>query len=255
MADRLAGKVAFITGAAAGIGRDTALAFAREGATVAVLDVRLERSNQTVELIRQGGGAAQAFEVDVRDNGQVEAAVAAAIAAFGRVDVLMNDAGTTRPGSVVECTLEDWDTVIDVNLKGTFLVSRAALPHMLEQGSGSVINIGSVSGMRGDHNAAAYNAAKAGVINLTRSMAVDFGRRGIRVNCICPGGIGTPVILRAITDAGRAAISRNTPTGRLGEPGEIANVALFLASDESSYVNGAIIPADGGLTAWNGIPG
>jgi len=251
---RFAHRVALITGGAAGMGRDTALAFAREGAQVAVLDVRPDRAEQTVALITGEQGVAQAFPADVRDEGEVGRAVAAALDRFGRIDILLNNAGTTRPGSAVEISPEDWDFVVDVNLRGTYLVSRAVLPQMLERGSGTIVNIGSVSGMRGDHHAAAYNAAKAGVINLTRSMALDFGPKGIRVNCICPGAIGTPVILRSMTDRAREAISRNTPAGRLGRGEEIANLTLFLASDEASYINGAIIAADGGLTAWNGIP-
>jgi 3-oxoacyl-[acyl-carrier protein] reductase len=254
MGPRFTGKVVAITGAASGIGRDTALAFAREGAAVAVLDVRPERSQQTVDLIRQEGGTAEAFTVDVRDAAQVAAAVDATLAAFGKIDVLMNDAGTTRPGDVIDVTFEDWDMVIDVNLRGTFLVSRAVLPGMVERGSGAVINIGSVSGMGGDARAAAYNAAKGAVINLTRSMAVDFGPRGIRVNCICPGAIGTPVIMRLMTEERQQKLGAATPMGRIGKPGEIASLTLFLASDDAAYINGAIIPADGGLTAWNGLP-
>lgn len=254
MGDRLAGKVAAITGAASGIGRDMALIFAREGATVAVLDVRPERAKQTADLIESEGGKAGFFPVDVRDKEQVEQAFAAVIDAFGRVDVLVNDAGTTRPGSVVNTTFDDWELVLDTNLRGTFLCSRAVLPGMLERGAGAIVNIGSVSGMGGDSEAAAYNAAKGAVINLTRSMAVDFGPHGIRTNCICPGGIGTPVVLRAMTEERQATMGASVPMGRIGKPAEIGYLALFLVSDEASYVNGAIIPADGGLMAWNGIP-
>jgi 3-oxoacyl-[acyl-carrier protein] reductase len=237
------------------MGRDTCLAFAREGAHVAVLDIRPERAHQTVDLVRQKcGPVAEAFVADVSDDLQVAAAVSAVLETFGRIDILLNNAGTTRAGSVVEASPEEWDLVINTNLRGTYLVSRAVLPDMIERRSGAVINIGSVSGMRGDHRAAAYNAAKAGVINLTRSMALDFGPRGIRVNCICPGAIGTPVILRMMTERAREAISRNTPAGRIGRSQEVAMLTLFLASDDASYINGAIIPADGGLTAWNGLP-
>jgi 3-oxoacyl-[acyl-carrier protein] reductase len=251
---RFEGHVALITGGAAGMGRDTSLGYARDGGMVAVLDVRPDRSQQTCDLITAAGGMAAAFPADVTDPAQVEQAVAAVLARFGRIDFLLNNAGTTRPGNVVDVTLEDWDTVLDVNLKGPFLVSRAVLPGMLERGSGSIVNIGSVSGMAGDRNAAAYNAAKAAVINLTRSMALDFGPRGVRTNCICPGAIGTPVIRRRLTDQAREAISRNTPLGRIGEGTEVANLSLWLASDEASYVNGAVIPVDGGLMAWNGLP-
>jgi NAD(P)-dependent dehydrogenase (short-subunit alcohol dehydrogenase family) len=251
---RFDGRVALITGGAAGMGRDTAIAFAREGAKVAVLDVRPERSQQTVDIIAREGGVAAAFPADVRDAAQVEAAVAAVLGRFAQVDILLNNAGTTRPGSVVDVAPEDWDFVVDTNLRGTYLVSRSVLPSMLEHSRGAIVNIGSVSGMRGDHNAAAYNAAKAGVINLTRSMALDFGPRGIRVNCICPGAIGTPVILRSMSEAARDAIARNTPLGRIGQGPEVASLTLYLASDEASYINGAVIPVDGGLTAWNGLP-
>ncbi len=251
---RFDGRVAFITGAAAGMGRDTAMALAREGGAVVLLDNRAERVEQVAQIVRGEGGEALAVAADVRSAGEVNTAVAAAIARFGRIDVLLNNAGTTIPGNVAEVSEEDWDLVVGVNLKGTYLVSKAVLPHMIEAGRGSVINIGSVSGIRGDRRAAAYNAAKAGVINLTRSMALDFGPKGIRANCVCPGAIGTPVILRQMTEQGLQAISRNTPLGRIGKGPEVAALTLFLASDESSYVNGAIIPADGGLTAWNGLP-
>ena len=251
---RLDGTVALITGAGAGIGRDSALAFAREGAAVAVVDVRGERAGQTAALVRDAGGRAQAFTCDVRDLAGVEAAVAAVLGAFGRIDSLFNDAGTTRPGSVLTVSLEDWDMVLDVNLRGTFNVSRAVLPHMLQRGSGAIINMGSVDGLAGDANMAAYNAAKAAVVNLSRSMAIDFGPRGIRTNCICPGAIGTPVVLRMFTDERRAAMEAATPLRRIGRPDDIAAVAVFLASDDAAFINGATIVADGGLMARTGMP-
>ena len=251
---RLDGTVALITGAGAGIGRDSALAFAREGAAVAVVDVRGERAGQTAALVRDAGGRAQAFTCDVRDLAGVEAAVAAVLGAFGRIDSLFNDAGTTRPGSVLTVSLEDWDMVLDVNLRGTFNVSRAVLPHMLQRGSGAIINMGSVDGLAGDANMAAYNAAKAAVVNLSRSMAIDFGPQGIRTNCICPGAIGTPVVLRMFTDERRAAMEAATPLRRIGRPDDIAAVAVFLASDDAAFINGATIVADGGLMARTGMP-
>ena len=251
---RLDGTVALITGAGAGIGRDSALAFAREGAAVAVVDVRGERAGQTAALVRDAGGRAQAFTCDVRDLAGVEAAVAAVLGAFGRIDSLFNDAGTTRPGSVLTVSVEDWDMVLDVNLRGTFNVSRAVLPHMLQRGSGAIINMGSVDGLAGDANMAAYNAAKAAVVNLSRSMAIDFGPQGIRTNCICPGAIGTPVVLRMFTDERRAAMEAATPLRRIGRPDDIAAVAVFLASDDAAFINGATIVADGGLMARTGMP-
>jgi NAD(P)-dependent dehydrogenase (short-subunit alcohol dehydrogenase family) len=251
---RLDGRVALITGAGAGIGRDSALAFAREGAAVAVVDVRDHRAEQTAELVRAAGGDARAFTCDVRSLDQVNATVADALGAFGRIDAVFNDAGTTRPGSVVSVSLEDWEMVLDVNLRGTFNVSRAVLPHMLARGSGSIINMGSIDGIAADRNMAAYNAAKAAVVNLSRSMAVDFGPQGIRTNCICPGAIGSPAILRTLTDERRAAMEAVTPLGRIGRPGDIASLAVFLASDDAAYINGAAIVADGGLMARTGMP-
>ena len=247
-------RVVMITGGGAGIGRDSALAFAREGAAVAVVDVRADRAAQTAQQVRDAGGHAQPFVCDVRNANEVQTAVDQAIAAFGRIDVLFNDAGTTRAGSVLSVSLADWEMVLDVNLRGTFLVSRAVLPQMLARGDGVIINMGSVDGLAGDPNMAAYNAAKAGVINLSRSMAIDFGAQGVRTNCICPGPIGTPVILRMFTDERRAAMEAATPLGRIGKPQDIAAIAVFLASDDAAFINGTTIVADGGLTASTGTP-
>ena len=247
-------RVVLITGGGAGIGRDSALAFAREGAAVAVVDVRGDRAAQTAQLVRAAGGQAQAFVCDVRSADAVQSAVEQAIAEFGRIDILFNDAGTTRAGSVLSVSLADWEMVLDVNLRGTFLVSRAVLPQMLARGAGVIINMGSVDGLAGDPNMAAYNAAKAGVINLSRSMAIDFGPQGIRTNCICPGPIGTPAILRMFTDERRAAMDAATPLGRIGRPQDIASIAVFLASDDAAFINGTTIVADGGLTASTGTP-
>ncbi len=251
---RFDGRVVVITGAGAGIGRDSALAFAREGAAVAVLEVRAVRAEQTAELVRQAGGTAVAFPCDVRDGVQVEQAIAAVAERFGRIDVLFNNAGTTRPGDVVSVSIEDWDMVLDVNLRGTFLVSRAVLPQMLALGGGAVINMGSVDGLAGDARMAAYNAAKAAVVNLTRSMAIDFGPRGVRVNCICPGLVGTPAVLRMFSDESRQRMQAVTPLGRIGRPGDIASLAVFLASDDAAYINGTTVVADGGLMARTGMP-
>jgi NAD(P)-dependent dehydrogenase (short-subunit alcohol dehydrogenase family) len=251
---KLEGTVALITGAGAGIGRDSALAFAREGAAVAVVDVRGARAEQTAELVRGEGGNARAFVCDVRSLEQAQTTVAEVLSAFERIDALFNDAGTTRPGDVVSVSLDDWDMVLDVNLRGTFNFSRAVLPHMLERGSGAIINMGSVDGLTGDRNMAAYNAAKAAVVNLSRSMAVDFGPRGIRTNCICPGVIGSPAILKTFTDEQRSRMEKSTPLRRIGRPTDIASLAVFLASDEASFINGSAIVADGGLMARTGMP-
>ena len=215
---RFDGRVALVTGGASGMGRDTAQAFARDGARVAVLDVRKDRAEQTVGLIRDAGGEAEAFGADIRDEAQVEQAVTAILGHFGQVDVLVNNAGTIRPGTVVEVTPEEWDLVINVNLRGTYLVSRAVLPQMMERKSGAIVNIASVAGMEAGPRSAAYHASKAGVINLTRSMAIDFGPHGIRVNCICPGVIGTPVVTRMYGEEGLAGMAPQTRCAASANP-------------------------------------
>ncbi|MFN0145873.1 MAG: SDR family NAD(P)-dependent oxidoreductase, partial [Dehalococcoidia bacterium] len=217
-------------------------------------DVRGERAEQTAGLIREAGGKATAFLCDVRSQDGVEATVGEVLAAMGRIDAIFNNAGTTRPGDVVTVSLADWEMVMDVNLRGTFLVSRTVLPHMLERGNGAIINMGSVDGLAGDARMAAYNAAKAAVVNLSRSMAIDFGPRGIRTNCICPGAIGTPAVLKMFSDEHRAAMEAVTPMGRIGRPGDIASLAVFLASDDASFINGTTVVADGGLMARTGMP-
>jgi NAD(P)-dependent dehydrogenase (short-subunit alcohol dehydrogenase family) len=250
---RLEGKIALITGAGSGIGRATALRFAAEGAAVAVLDLRAEAAAETAEMIAKEDGRALALTADVADAAQVEDAVGRAGAEFGRIDVLYNNAGIGSAGSVAVAEEDNWDLAFDVNVKGTFLCSRAALRHMAE---GSIINQGSVAALVGVPNFAAYCAAKGAVVALTRSMAVDLAPRGVRVNVICPGTVYTPLMepmLRARGDGDLAAGLAKTvvkyPIGRLGTPEEIANVALFLASDEASFMTGAVITPDGGMTA------
>lgn len=251
--DRLAGKVALVTGAGSGIGQAAAVRFAAEGAAVAVLDLRAEAAAETAALIAKQDGRALALAADVSDATQVEDAVARAAAEFGRLDVLYNNAGVDSSGSVAVAEEADWDRSVGINAKGTFLCSRAAVRQM---NSGSIINQGSVAGLVGVPNFAAYCAAKGAVIALTRSMAIDLAPRGIRVNVICPGTVYTPLMepmLRARGDgdlaAGLAKTVLKYPIGRLGTPEEIANVALFLASDEASFMTGSVITADGGMTA------
>ncbi len=256
--DRLAGKIALVTGAGSGIGQAAAVRFAAEGAAVAVLDLRAEAAAETAALIAKQDGRALALAADVADAAQVEDAVARAAAEFGRLDVLYNNAGVDSSGSVAVAEEADWDRSVAVNAKGTFLCSRAALRYMGSghMNSGSIINQGSVAGLVGVPNFAAYCAAKGAVIALTRSMAIDLAPRGIRVNVICPGTVYTPLMepmLRARGDgdlaAGLAKTVLKYPIGRLGTPEEIANVALFLASDEASFMTGSVLTADGGMIA------
>ena len=250
---RLDGKIALITGAGSGIGRAAALRFAAEGAAVAVLDLRVDAAEETAELIAKEDGRALALAADVSSAGQVADAVERAAAEFGRIDVLYNNAGVDSRGSVEVAEEDNWDLAFAVNAKGTYLMSRAVLPHMP---AGSIINQGSVAGLVGIPNFAAYCASKGAVIALTRSMAVDLSPRGVRVNVICPGTVYTPLMepmLRARGDgdlqAGLAKTLVKYPIGRLGTPEEIANVALFLASDEASFMTGSVVTPDGGMTS------
>jgi NAD(P)-dependent dehydrogenase (short-subunit alcohol dehydrogenase family) len=256
MTGRLYGKVALISGAGSGIGRAPAQLFAAEGAAVAVLDLRAVAADETVAKIVADGGRAVSLVANVASADEVEAAVATAISALGRLDVVYNNAGVDSKGSVADATEDDWDRAFAVNAKGTFLVSRAAVPHLIEAGGGSIINQGSVAALVGVPNFAAYCAAKGAVVALTRSMAVDLAQHQIRVNVICPGTVFTPLMepmLMARGDgdlqAGLAKTLLKYPIGRLGTPEDIARVALFLACDDAAFLTGSTVTADGGMTA------
>jgi NAD(P)-dependent dehydrogenase (short-subunit alcohol dehydrogenase family) len=256
MTGRLHGKVALISGAGSGIGRATAQLFAAEGAAVAVLDLRAEAADETVAKIVADGGRAVSLVANVALADEVEAAVATAVSALGRLDVVYNNAGVDSKGSVADATEDDWDRAFAVNAKGTFLVSRAAVPHLIEAGGGSIINQGSVAALVGVPNFAAYCAAKGAVVALSRSMAVDLAQHQIRVNVICPGTVFTPLMepmLMARGDgdlqAGLAKTLLKYPIGRLGTPEDIARVALFLACDDAAFLTGSTVTADGGMTA------
>jgi NAD(P)-dependent dehydrogenase (short-subunit alcohol dehydrogenase family) len=249
---RLDGKVAFITGAASGIGAASALRFAQEGAGLAGFD--LEKSFEgDWERAEKAAPAALFRTGDVRNQEDLAAAVGIAKQRFGRIDVLLNSAGVAGGGPVHMISIEEWDRVVDINLRGSFLASRQVLPIMLEQESGSIINVASIEGIEGFEGGSAYNASKGAVMLLTRNMAMDYARKGIRVNTICPGFVETP-LLQSIFDVGgfeemRESIREATQLGRFGKPVEIANAALFLASDEASFVTGHALVVDGGYTA------
>jgi meso-butanediol dehydrogenase/(S,S)-butanediol dehydrogenase/diacetyl reductase len=243
MAGRLAGKRALVTGISSGIGAACARRFAQEGARVSGLDVGKPPA---------GLALASFHEADVREEAQVRAAVDSARRALGGIDVLVNAAGVAGGGPAHLCDLAEWRRVVDVNLTGTFLVSKHALAAMVDQKSGSIVNLASVEGLEGGESMSAYNASKGGVVLLTRNMALDYGAFGVRVNAICPGFIRTPMT-SLLQDPNFAAVTKRIEEahalGRLGEPEEVANVALFLASDEASFVSGGAITVDGGFHA------
>lgn len=256
MTGRLDGKVALISGAGSGIGRAAARLFADEGAAVAVLDVRRGAAEDTVTAIRSGGGRATALSADVAVADEVQAAVNAAVSTLGSLDVVYNNAGVDSHGSIADTREDEWDRTFAVNVKGTYLLSRASIPHLIRAGGGSIVNQGSVAALVAVANFAAYCAAKGAVVALTRSMAIDLAQHHIRVNAVCPGTVHTALIeplLRARGNgdlaAGLAKTVSKYPIGRLGTPEEIARVALFLASDDASFLTGSTVTADGGMTA------
>ena len=250
MSGRLEGKVAVITGAAGGIGREAALLFSAEGARVCVADVAREQGEATAAECRD------AFfrEVDVTDAESVQALYEATSERYGGVDVLYNNAGIMPPedASILDTEHDAWVRVLDVNAKGVYLCCKHGIPHLLERGGGSVINVASFVALVGAATSQiAYTASKGAVLSLSRELAVEFARRGVRVNALCPGPVETPLLLRLFADDPAAFERRRVhlPMGRLATAREIANAALFLASDDASYVNGATFLVDGGLTA------
>ena len=257
MSERFKSRTAVVTAAGSGIGAATARAFAREGARVAVADLSGKRAEETAAAIAAAGGQAVWIKMDAAEPDAVQATLQLALDRWGRVDVLVNNAGYGEPGLLADCSIESWNRTLAVTLTSVFLGLKYCLPLMRRQGRGVVVNTASISGTAGDYGMSAYNAAKAGVINLTRSAALECAQDGIRVNCVCPGGIDTrvtQVLAGARADEVRRAMAAVHPLGRMGEADEIANTILFLASDEASFITGASLVADGGLTAQTGLP-
>ena len=246
-----AGKVAFVTGGANGIGRAAALAFARAGASVVVADVSETQNQETARMIQDLGGRALAVACDVSRNADVQRALNATVDRFGRLDFAFNNAGieyTIKPAADV--TEEEWNRIIDIDLRGVFLCMKYEIPLMLKQGGGAIVNTSSGAGIKGFKGGAAYVAAKHGVVGLTKAAALDYAKSNIRINAVCPGIIDTPMMDRFSggTAQGRQAVIEQEPVGRMGTPEEIAATVMWLCSDAASFVVGSAIVVDGGQT-------
>jgi len=251
---RFDGKVAVVTGASSGIGEATALAYAREGAAVAIADKDRASGKRLAQEIRGLGAKAEAYATDVAREADVQTLVDAVSKRWGRLDYLVNNAGIYHQGDAVCTPQEVWNNILAVNLTGAFLCIKHTVPVMLNGSGGVIINVASEAGLVGIRNQVAYNVSKGGMIALTRSCAVDFAAKGIRVNCVCPGTTDTPLVRTAVEkapdpQAARRALEAVRPADRLGRPEEIAAAILFLASDEAGYATGAILSIDGGYTA------
>jgi NAD(P)-dependent dehydrogenase (short-subunit alcohol dehydrogenase family) len=257
MAGRVSGKVALITGGGSGIGRATAIVFAREGAKVAIADYNRDGGEQTVRMIKDAGGEALFIEANVAIAKQVEAMVAKTVETYGRLDCAFNNAGIEGemghggPINIADCSEENWARIIAINLTGVFLCMKYEIPQMLKHGGGSIVNTASAAGLIGLPGGTAYVASKHGVAGLTKSAALEYAKSGIRINAVCPGFIRTAMVERAI-DGGSISeemMIASEPIGRIGRPEEIANAVLFLCSDDASYVTGLPMPVDGGYVA------
>jgi NAD(P)-dependent dehydrogenase (short-subunit alcohol dehydrogenase family) len=254
MAGRLAGKIAIVTGAGGGIGEATALRFGEEGARLLVCDLPSAELEAVAGRVRAAGGEAAALPADVSDEAQVQALVQHALTGWGRLDVLVNNAGIAGGADVVSTTLEDWDRILAVNLKGPFLCCKYAVPAMLRGGGGSIVNVASISSTCGIPGQAAYGPSKGGLLQLTRQLAIEYAQQNIRVNAVAPGTIDTPMLRKVLASLENPNtlmdfLMQNHPVGRVGQPVEVANAIVFLASDEASFITGASLAVDGGYTA------
>lgn len=243
---RLNNKVAIITGGGSGIGKETSLLFSEEGAKVVVADIDENGGKETVEEIIEAGGEAFFFKLDVSDREHTITVVKETKEKYGKIDILINNAGITQDALVVKMTEEQWDRVIDVNLKGVFNCTQAVVGVMIEQGSGVIINASSVVGLFGNIGQTNYAVTKAGVIGMTKSLAKELGKKGIRVNAVAPGFILTPMTA-GVPEKILELMKEKTPLKKLGDPKDVANAYLYLASDEAKYVNGVVLSVDGGL--------
>ncbi len=259
---RLKDKVAIITGAASGIGKATALVFGREGAKVMCADINAEGAEATARQIADTSGEATSIRVDVASEPDVQEMISATVTRWGRLDVLYNNAGIGFGMPVTQVPVEQWDRLIDINLKGVFLGCKHAIPEMLKNGGGSIVNTASDAGLIGTPMLSTYCASKGGVVLLTKSLAVEWAQQGIRVNCVCPGVIRTPILDPFIAQAQMTGVkpeevwermARAHPMGRVGEPEEVGRTVAFLASDEASFITGVALSVDGGFAA--GPPG
>lgn len=257
---RFKGKVGFVTGGGSGIGRATAVAFARNGADVTILDIDESGARETAALIEREGQRCLAIVGSIAEAVDVERSVRSTIDRFGRIDFLLNNAGFEYVAPLLETSIEKWDEVMNTNVRGTFMVSKAVVAEMVRTGGGVVTNNASDAGIRGIRINAAYSTSKAAVVHLTRSIALDYANQGVRCNCICPGCIRTPLCERFNAEVGAREgrtgedvlnefVTTNIPMLRVGMPEEVASVVMFLSSEDASYVSGSVIAIDGGLTA------